>query len=370
MDLQTFFRGNQLRYFQVSAPSTTTAQPEQTIELDREKSTLKVDELNVSLSNDSGLTSEDLALFEHFKTSTYLDLAPNEETEKLWETIIPQLAFQHPFLKHGILACSALHLAYLNPSEKQRFHFTAAWHQNEALPAFRLAIANPNENNCNALLAFSQLLIIHSFASEKQDEDLVLVGGSHKSGSPDWMKVVRGSCTIFKNVWQYINSGPLKPLVIENQRVKRLTGEEEEPDSPELTERIRRLGLLMSIPLNPSDDPEQAKIRQAFSVALLELSRAFRRADKARLVFTIWTAVHLWPAQLSQDYLDILAERHPVSLILLAHYCILLEPLESHWYMNGFRKRLVSRIYQQLDPEWWHWLQWPMEEVGLSVSTT
>jgi hypothetical protein len=370
VDLQTFFLGNQLRYFLVTVSSTKIAQPEQTLELNSQKSKFRVDELLVSLSNEHTLAEEDVVLFDHFKTSTYLDLAHNEETEKLWGTIVPQLALKHPFITHGILACSALHLAHLNPSQKQEYHFIAARHQNEALPAFRVAITNPNESNCNALLAFSQLLIIHSFASEEQDEDLLLVGGSHESGSPDWMNVVRGSCVIFKDVMQYIESGPFKPLVIETRSVNRLSGEEGEPDSPELTERIRRLGLLLNIPFNPSDNSELANILRTFGSTLLKLSRAFRKADEANLVFTIWTAVYLWPAQLSQEYLDILRQRHPVALILLAHYCILLEPLESHWYMNGFRKRLMSRIYRQVDPEWWPWLKWPMEEVGLSVSTT
>jgi hypothetical protein len=167
VDLQTFFRGNQLRYFMVSAPSTTIAQPDQTLELGSEKINFKIDKLNVSLSKEMTLPWQriDLALFEHFKTSTYQDLAHSEETERLWETIIPQLAFKPPFLKHGVLACSALRIAHLNPSEKQRYHFTGARHQNESLPTFRLAIANPNENNCNVLLAFLQLLIIHFFAS-------------------------------------------------------------------------------------------------------------------------------------------------------------------------------------------------------------
>jgi hypothetical protein len=172
VDLQTFFRGNQLRYFIVCRNSTATSQPERNSKLDSEASSFEIDTLEVPLTYDSNWSADDLNLLEHFKNSTYLDVGHNSVSRQLWQTTIPLLACSHSFLKHGILACSALHLAYLNPPERQRYQLTAACHQNRALPAFRSAIANANENNCNALFAFSQLLILHCFASEEQDEDL------------------------------------------------------------------------------------------------------------------------------------------------------------------------------------------------------
>jgi hypothetical protein len=367
VDLQSFFRGNQLRYFIVSPPSPTAIQLEETPGPDVEKVNLEVDKLHASLSYGPEWDAEDIFLFEHFRNSTYLALVHNADTRNLWQTTIPQLASSHPFLKHGILACSALHLAHLIPSSKQDYNFTAARHQNEALPAFRSKIANPTEGSCDALIAFSQLLILHTFASEEQDEHLLLVGRTHESGSPDWMKVIRGSCVTFKDVRHHFESGPFKPLVISREtNAKSLR---EEPESQELLESIRRLGLLATIPFSTKSDPEQAKTQRAFGTALLELSRAFRMADASKLNFSIWTALYIWPAQVPQDYLDILAERHPGALILLAHYCILLGRLECHWYMSGFRKRLLSRIYRQLDPEWHDWLQWPLEGIGLPMST-
>jgi hypothetical protein len=361
VDLQTFFRGNQLRYFIVCRSSTPAPQPERKSELDSEASTLEIGTLESPLTNDSDWSADALGLLEHFKNSTYLDLGHNSESRQLWQTKIPQLACSHSFLKHGILACSALHLAYLNPSERQRYQLTAAYHQNRALPEFRSAIANANENNCNALLAFAQLLIFYCFASEEQDENLLLVKGKHESGLPDWLHILRGSCTFFKTVLQFIEIGPLMMEGIDEKHLAPV------PENPEYA---RRLGLLVAIPFFRKKPIAQKVAEGALSPfpgALLELSRAFSKAQAARSssVFTMWTAVYIWPAQVSQGYLDLLKDRDPAALILLAHYCILLEPFESHWYMSGFRKRLLSRIYNQLDQEWRQWLTWPLEEIGL-----
>jgi hypothetical protein len=270
-------------------------------------------------------------------------------------------------LKHGILACSALHLAYLNPPESKRYQLTAAYHQNRALPAFRSAIANANKYTCNALLAFSQLLIIHCFASEEQGEDLLLVKGKDELGLPDWLHIIRGNCTIFKTNWQFIENGPLTPLKMEGIDGEHLSPV---PENPQYAQRLSELLAAISFPgknriaqqvteASPSPLPD----------ALLELSRAFSKAHSARSrsVFTMWTALYIWPVQVSQDYLDLLKDRDPAALILLAHYCILLEPLDSHWCMSGYSKRLLSRIYNQLDQEWRQWLHWPLEEIGLQV---
>jgi hypothetical protein len=103
--------------------------------------------------------------------------------------------------------------------------------------------------------------------------------------------------------------------------------------------------------------------------ALLELSRAFSKVHvaRSRSVFAMWTVLYIWPVQVSQDYLGLLKDRNPAGLILLAHYCILLEPLNSYWYMSSSSKRLLSRIYNQLDQEWRQWLHWPLEEIGLQL---
>jgi hypothetical protein len=244
---------------------------------------------------------------------------------------------------------------------------TAAYHQNRAIPAFRSAIANANKNTCNALLAFSQLLIIHCFASEEQDEDLLLVRGKHELGLPDWLHIIRGNCTIFKTIWQFIENGPLTPLKMEGVDGGCLS------PVPETPEYARRLGgLLAAISFSGKTRIAKQVTEGSLSPlpgALSELSRAFSKAHAARShsVFTMWTALYIWPVQVSQDYLDLLKDRDPAALILLAHYCILLAQLDSHWYMSGYSKKLFSRIYNQLDQEWRQWLHWPLEEIGLLV---
>jgi hypothetical protein len=365
VDLQTFFRGNQLRYFIVCQSDTTLSQPGRHSNIDSETTSPRTVTPNPSLACDSYVTTvEDLRLLERFQTSTYLEIGYDAISRQVWHTDVPVLAAKHPFLKHGILTCSALHLAFLHPSERQRYQLIAAHHHSIALPKFRVEIGNPNIDNCLALLAFTQLLIIHCFSADQHDEDLLLVQGRHDLGLPDWLQVIRASCQIFQSVWQYIESVPFVALVIGG-----LEREGREPDL-ETSEHYERLRGLLEL-IKPSTAQTAPKIldynSSPLSSALLILSRAFAKAQAAqsRNAYSLWVATYTWPVQVTQEYLDLLKDRDPVALILLAHYCILLLPLEGNWYMSGYSKRLLTRIYNQLDEEWRPWLRWPLEEIGL-----
>lgn len=236
--LQTFFRGNQLKYFVVSESSTLASQPQMEPEVHRKCPSL---ETGPPPADDSHWSADELSLIEHFISYTSFDMGHDSESRQMWQTAASSLAYKHNFLKHGLLAVSALHRASLDPSEKKRYQMIAAWHQNKALPEFRSKIAHPIEHNCNALLAFTQLLIIHCFASEEHDENLLLVRGPHESGLPEWLQLIRGSCTIFENVLQFITMGPLKKLNEEMELILLA----DEPEDPGYNRRLANLAEML-----------------------------------------------------------------------------------------------------------------------------
>ncbi|KAN0098291.1 Protein of unknown function (DUF3505) domain containing protein [Hyaloscypha variabilis] len=383
--LQTFFKGNQLKYFIVSPPSTPEPQSTQSPKTNSECDTRMSEPTPPSdysescscsqvaeLVSPSDWSTDDKELFNHFVRSTYYDMGAGPYSRELWRTSIPGLAFEHEFLKHGILACAALHLAYLNPPERRRYQMIAACHQARGLPPFRALIAAPTEENCNPILAFANLLVVHCFAAEEQDAEFFLLKGDRDattlSGMPDWLEVIRGSCTIFSHVWSNMRMGMLKPLIDETMSDEALPII---PDNPEHSARLRELLQLPILGKNPPTGELLGQTMTAYSTALICLARAFGSAEAAKVngTFSMWTAVQIWPARVPMEYLELLRRKEPAALVLLAHYCILLAPLEDSWYMSGFRRRLLMRIYFQLDDEWRKWLDWPFAEVGLTPPT-
>jgi hypothetical protein len=126
----------------------------------------------------------------HFITHTCLTLAKNENMRQMWRVIVPQLAYQHEYLMHALLACAALHIAYLNPEQRSELTIKARTHQDHAIPLFLAAIPGVESETCGAVLIFVRLVGIIAFAL---DESLFTVG-EKEDKLPSWLFFIRSGC--------------------------------------------------------------------------------------------------------------------------------------------------------------------------------
>jgi len=133
----------------------------------------------------------------------------------VWQHAVPQLAFSHSFLLHGLLAISALHLSSLNPTRKEVLRAYATQRQDTALSLFRVALSHIDTENCHACIAYSGLLgifrwalsdggILPFFADPKEDaQDLAV----------QWIQLLCGSGELVKHYYCELLQGPLAPML-------------------------------------------------------------------------------------------------------------------------------------------------------------
>lgn len=69
--------------------------------------------------------------------------------------------------------------------------------------------------------------------------------------------------------------------------------------------------------------------------------------------------------KIPRSFLELLGERRPKALILLAHLACLLKRAEHIWYMTGAGERILSTVMVLLAGEWVDWIQWPLEIMGM-----
>jgi hypothetical protein len=125
---------------------------------------------------------------------------------------------------------------------------------------------------------------------------------------------------------------------------------------------------LLSIPPPPTSPTAWTRREiELYTKAAHDLASAFASTQVAGDEFTTWDALRVWPMQLSIPFLNLVKESHPTALILLAHYCILLKKVEGHWYFKGRATRLLRSILKHLGREWWEFIRWPLEEIGVQV---
>ncbi|KAK4864711.1 hypothetical protein LT330_001334 [Penicillium expansum] len=354
--LQTFFRGNALRYFTNPAllslstdsseepmsaseesPSTTITSPD--LDEEQRASSLFVYEKDISLS------VEDMHLFDHYLNHTYKTILCGPNTESVFQIIVPQLAAKFPFLLHGMLACSALHLASSNPQNQRSYMLQAIRHQDQALPAFHLATMHVDSNNCQAILAYAFFLVVYGLSSESEDDILFLGSeGQANSSCSNWISLLRNGCSMLCNVWSELKHGPLAPFAALWRDSLGITADPSDP-------------LLVSLLSAISDSIEDVGYDQRFldndmriyHDAALKLAEAFEFTRRFGASLTVWDALDSWLTQLLPEYFDLLDRNHPGALLLLAHYAILLKPLQAEWFLNGRVTKLMDEIGRRLE---------------------
>ncbi|KAL3485011.1 hypothetical protein BJX62DRAFT_44214 [Aspergillus germanicus] len=379
--LQTFFRGNLLKYFTVS-------------EWILHKEGQTVSHIEQSPSRKRVLSSDDVALLDHYLQHTAQSFKTDAETHHIWRTVMPTLAHEHSFVLYGVLACAAHHKAYLThdkPELKQEYILRACAYQDAALPEFRIAIENVSEANCDAIIVFAYLLVVYSFAdSRNESRSLRINDVSESNGNasglfflstgeknrlqpdsilPNWLYLLRGGCSMICDVWEFIQIGPVRALT------KAWETDLEGPDErdPEILARL--FDVIPTAAVSSTSEIDEAayntevwsdEVKAVYTTAAIQLSRSFaylRKTYPDAAQITTWDILRVWPMEVSMEYMALLQQGHPGALILLAHYCVLLRYMERYWYFEGQAAALLQAIRGRLGERWRGSLEWPVDVV-------
>jgi hypothetical protein len=252
---------------------------------------------------------------------------------------------------HGILAMSALHLAYSKPSKRASYLSQSAIHHQSGLRQVSTILPHVTKDNCTALYIFSAVICMFTLASPRAPDDFLVVG---ESGIAEWLLLFRGTRSIIELSRDTLKTGVLGPMFAIRERKFHLR--QQVPSDPflegeqldELTERIRRTA--------------RSHV-QAYADAIQELKKLFAVVflDGARCESE---DVFVWLFRVSDEYLMLLRERTQEALAIFAFFCVFPKRLEANWWIEGWSGHLMTRIHLLLDEEHRLWVRWPMEEIG------
>ena len=335
---------------------------------------------DASWSNESAVLQfsiNDLHLMQNWSARTFKTVRLGKDRKDIWHEIIPGIALNHHFLMHGILAFSALHLAYLYPDQSSTFIMRATLHHTVAITTFREQLMNMSRDNCLAAFAFSSLLSLYSFASLKSSNIAMLTEGNE---IVEWFTLAKGVYSATKDHLGDILNSPLYPLLSidvqsfaspgktgDNEVDKHIDSlywlaETEEVDHQLLRDPAPGYPLTTLAFDSPDYNPESILETYKFSVRHLQrcFYTAYRRRDKMCEV----SNVLLWAAIVPRSFVDLIAQRQPKALVIVAYYCVLLNQLEDSWWMEGCAHSLLRFIDDCLPEQWKYWLAWPKHWTG------
>ncbi|KAI0873008.1 hypothetical protein GGS24DRAFT_409312 [Hypoxylon argillaceum] len=158
--LQTFFRGNKIRYFEVEGPKDVLQCCTHTKTQLATKRPSTLPPIGSSEIQAPPLDHQSLLYMHHYIRHSALFLDRGHETTAFWLDTIVLEAHKHPFLMYSLLCVSAIDKARrtTDHTERRNHMQASASYGTGAISGYRTAVVSPTRDNSTALIACSRLL--------------------------------------------------------------------------------------------------------------------------------------------------------------------------------------------------------------------
>lgn len=291
-----------------------------------------------------------------------------EDENKFWSEGIPRLGFQHPGVLTLVLALSSYQLVKTKPSDAPRFFSMAERHMAVALPSATTLVQSLDPENGPALYVTAMLVCFTAFAKGPCPGNMLLVADD---GQVPWLSLLRGVRLVITKVgWPCIFSGALAPY---------LPGKDDVKDDGKDAETTSSAS--MELPAGEIEDwrsslnkisglvarHEERGLREAYTHNYEELQRCyestFTSGSHAKLdVEGKMQVIFSWIYQLDDFFVDGLNQKDPIALLMLAHFCVLLQTLSRYWFLEGWASHILGEILQS-SPDCREGSSWPMQYI-------
>ncbi|KIW44888.1 uncharacterized protein PV06_03326 [Exophiala oligosperma] len=282
--------------------------------------------------------------YDRFTCETVADLVlPTPEGVNIMRHYVPELAFEHDFLLHGILALSSLHLTLLSldnadAQTRERHLSLATYHHSCAIRMFNRYLAdNPADHNIDALFLFSSQIAMCAFGFQR----VTTRGSQEKSLEQivEMLNLLRGTGTVAKSSFHKLVQGRLSPLFFQARRA--LAGGSEELSVGVETVLSNLLDRALKI-----DSPQRELYLDALAALRLNLTLA------SAVSIPHQAPISTFPVISPPGFFQIVATGDALALALVANYGIIVHWLRGNIWLAEWGKQTAQTIKAALPPDW------------------
>lgn len=288
----------------------------------------------------------DLELLHNYQTLTCNTLSALPEMQTFMRIDVPRLGFKHPFVLHCVLALSALHLAHFKKGSRDFYIAQAEQHYSVALRAATALLPNINVDNCPALYMFASFCSWYTMATGPKKGDFLLFSDS---GIAEWRVLFKGVRAIIEaNEW-LLHGSDLAPMFeVAIRQIMTM------PSNNSHLQDLRD-----HIVSTASQDPHLDK----YLSTLEDLQKAFPM-EGASSGSAASQRAFTWLYRVEDEFVECLQQREPIALVIVGHFCVLLQSLGNFWWIDGWAEHLMAEVMGSLSGEHRMWMRWPIEEIG------
>ncbi|KAI9148417.1 hypothetical protein HJFPF1_12249 [Paramyrothecium foliicola] len=299
-----------------------------------------------------------LSLLHHLENEVFRSpqsflLTDAQDAELCYEAIF-RAAVSAPYLMYELLAFSALHWSTRPGEEAQRKELAglASELQTSALTLLNATGPEVRDENCMAMLVFSSLLGMHALfdaVASYQNSPEFLDKIVH------YLKLHRGVRAVTNQSWQVLRNSEIRRCIDPIE-----AGDEERRLKEQPAPQCHRLRSLL--------DAWSDKLGSTTYDICLEAVRSLSWVFDLHASLSSPYPVHItiaWPVLVSAEFVELLEQRQPVALIILAHWAILLHAEREFWVFNDAGRVIIQFLSGHLGSYWEEWLAGPMEVQAL-----
>ncbi|KAL3447721.1 hypothetical protein BJX65DRAFT_307779 [Aspergillus insuetus] len=366
VNLQTFFRGNKLRYFEVTLLSMGSREiragneSEQAGHIERSNSAdaaLEVGEgrqlVHISGSKELTPDLEILRYFHHF-TSKAIHTLPTmdgpADSHDYWSNDVLPLALRCDYLMSGLLAISAGHLASnAEPSFSSKVHhIRSAQFAFQFFNAWQSAKKDWNDISMSSDIAkpatqVACILKCHRWMSA----EVALDGsGPESSRLTSFITTMRDSYSVILSCSTTPRASTRRVGVASLSR-PRNTGISN-PADERLIMQLHDLPSRMAEALGKPENMSDVLATLDAVSALVECCELGYSSDEMNVA---WQSIVAWPAMVPEHFHTLVSASSTPALVVLAHWAAsLLQRVEEHgcWFLRGAAEKMLRMIRGQI----------------------
>jgi hypothetical protein len=309
---------------------------------------------------------------------------------------VPDLAANHKFLVHNILAVASLHLARLHErgSERTAMINLAASQMNKAIQGFRPQLEDVNADNAAALFASSTLTAVYFFRTATQEMEDIRASVLEATTAPlphvvDSMLAatlrtlwgLRGPWTVLMPGWDHVVKGRLSVIANRHWWPK-----DRQPKSDLAREEDRRLAdiekLWQGSNQSSNDDTLASALfylRETYGLVSQLVTTEndypyltsvdYAHADQGGQIVQMKDrgAIFVWAVRISREFMKLVEQKNKYALVILAHYAVLAGRVRNVWWLEGLGVNFVISVAMALGRENWHLIDWPVQALGIDL---
>lgn len=264
------------------------------------------------------------------------------------------MAVDHPYLMHGILATSAMHLAYLRPNEVRKYLRLCDQHQVIAIAQFRKRLGNVDSQNAAALFALAALLSAAALARMLPRMRTLSPenGGSVVEWILETITLTRGARDVLALGSHWVYESPMRNAVL---------GFDPPPYALAPTHVRSHIHLLSEFCIATCTDPvHRATCLEAIQHLRTTYDTVCTLARDQLEIGHLMT----WFVKLSPGFLDLLREHHSTAVLILCDFWVLWGAFRHLWYVQDLAALSLPILEGLLDETHRPWLDWAKAELS------